>query len=109
MTCSIHPVLWARAMRKSILPALVLAAASFGATAATDYPIAGTQPSKRPAGAPVITSVTHNEAWYRRALRGVEAPYPSSLQFLESQGNWYTPFSRMGMNNPYDLRRWHQQ
>lgn len=109
MICSFSPTPGVRAFCKSVLPLLALAATPYEAVAATDYPIAGTQPSQRPVGAPAITNSTHNETWYRQALKGVEAPYPSSLQFLESQGNWYTPFSRMGMNNPYDLRRWHQR
>lgn len=73
-----------------------------------DYPIAGVDPSTRPAGAPSITSVEKDDAWYRRALTGISQPYPASLRFLEDQGNWYTPFNRPGMTRPYDIRGWHQ-
>jgi hypothetical protein len=75
---------------------------------AADNPIAGTTPWQRPTGAPVITSVDHDSAWFRRALTGISRPYPSSLRFLDDQGNWYTPFNRAGMTGPYDIRGWHQ-
>ena len=69
--------------------------------------IAGTTPSERPVVAPVITEVVKDVAWYKNALRGVEQPYPKSLQFLESQGNWFTPFTHAGMTGRYDIRGWH--
>jgi len=78
-----------------------------GGAAVAEYPVAGTQPDARPAGAPRITTVTHDQAWFARALHGVSAPYPPSLGFLDSQGNWYTPFNRPGMLPPYDIRGWH--
>lgn len=71
--------------------------------------IAGLNPSSRPAGAPVISSVNKDAAWYRHALHGVIPPYPASLRFLEDQGNWYTPFTRPGMTAPYDIRGWHKR
>ena len=49
------------------------------------------------------------EQWYQRALTGVAPPYPSSLRFLEDQGEWYTPFNHPGMTGPYDIRRWHDR
>jgi len=75
--------------------------------AAADYPIAGTQPSQRPAGAPVIEWVHHNHAWFEHALTGISRPYPRSLYFLDNQGDWYTPFTHPGMTGPYDIRGWH--
>ena len=72
------------------------------------YPIAGIAPQQRPANAPTIEWVQHDHAWFKHALTGVKPPYPHSLYFLDNQGNWYTPFSRPGMNPPYDLRGWHQ-
>jgi hypothetical protein len=78
-----------------------------GGAAVAEYPVAGTQPYARPVGAPRITTVTHDQAWFARALHGVSAPYPPSLGFLDSQGNWYTPFNRPGMLPPYDIRGWH--
>ncbi|NOQ80620.1 MAG: hypothetical protein GQ546_14625 [Gammaproteobacteria bacterium] len=81
----------------------------FSSTAsAADYPVAGTAPSQRPAGAPVMEWVQHNQAWYKYALTGVDMPYPKSLYFLDNQGNWYTPFTIPGMTGPYDLRGWHR-
>lgn len=73
------------------------------------YPIAGTQPDRRPDGAPRITEVIKPSGWYARALTGISQPYPNSLRFLEDQGNWYTPFNRPGMHDPYDIRGWHRQ
>jgi hypothetical protein len=70
--------------------------------------VAGTEPSQRPAGAPVLASFIKDAAWYRTALSGVEAPpYPFSLRFLEDQGAWYIPFNRPGLTGPYDIRNWH--
>ena len=75
---------------------------------AQGYPIGGTTPSQRPAGAPTITTVNHDGAWYRHALTGVVPPYPASLRFLEDQGNWHTPFNRPGATGPYDIRGWYR-
>jgi len=99
-------------MRK--LPPLFVITCLAGAAlpvGATDegYPIAGTTPWQRPAGAPVIEWVRHDRAWFERALTGIAPPYPRSLWFLDNQGNWYTPFDHPGMAPPYDLRGWHQK
>ena len=75
---------------------------------ADGYPIAGTNPSQRPQGAPKIEEVIKPEGWYSRALTGISQPYPSSLRFLEDQGNWYTPFNRPGMPGRYDIRGWYR-
>ena len=74
----------------------------------SEYPVAGSEPSQRPQGAPVIERVKHDKQWYEEALTGVNQPYPRSLRFLDSQGNWYTPFNRPGMPAPYDLRGWYE-
>lgn len=79
------------------------------ASADGGYPIAGTQPFERPAGAPVIREVKKDAGWYTRALTGISRPYPNSLSFLEDQGNWYTPFIHPGMPGRYDIRGWHSQ
>lgn len=79
------------------------------APVSAENPIAGTDPSQRPVGAPVITTVDHSGSWYTEALYGVSQPYPHSLSFLEDQGNWHTPFNRPGMPDPYDIRGWHQR
>jgi hypothetical protein len=71
--------------------------------------IAGTSPSIRPEGMPTITQVQHNTPWYVAALHGVEPPYPPSLNFLDNQGDWFTPFTHAGMSAPYDIRQWHAQ
>ena len=73
-----------------------------------NYPIAGLEPSQRPAGAPVIEWVQHDKAWFERALTGVHKPYPRSLYFLDNQGNWHTPFNHPGMRGRYDIRGWHR-
>lgn len=70
-------------------------------------PVAGTQPHARPAGAPQITSVTRDPAWFQRAMHGISQPHPQTLRWLDDQGNWYTPFNRPGMPPPYDIRGWH--
>lgn len=75
--------------------------------AAENFFVAGLKPSRRPAGAPTITTVSRNDDWRVRALKGVTQPVPASLGFLSSQGNWYTPFDRAGMTGPYDMRGWH--
>ena len=71
--------------------------------------VGGSTPDQRPAGAPTITEVQHDQAWYEHALTGVEKPYPRSLLFLDNQGDWWTPFTRPGMPGPYDIRGWHKK
>jgi hypothetical protein len=77
------------------------------AASAEDAPIAGLEPSMRPAGAPVITTYPKDAVWYRYALTGVSRPYPASLRFLDDQGAWHNPFVRPGMTGRYDIRNWH--
>lgn len=99
-------------MRKFFLALMQVAMLQMAATsvmAENIAYIAGTNPSQRPADAPVITQVQHDGAWYKAALKGVQEPYPQSLRFLENQGNWFTPFTHAGMNPPYDIRGWHTQ
>lgn len=81
----------------------------FQSIAATSQPIAGLNPSQRPADAPVITTFVKTGAWYAYALRGVVPPYPMSLRFLESQGAWFNPFLHASMTGPYDIRGLHGQ
>lgn len=70
--------------------------------------IAGTVPDQRPRGAPVIREFVRTADWRTRALTGVSEPFPASLDFLDRQGAWYTPFSNPGMPGYYDLRAWHR-
>lgn len=91
-----------------IFPALLLSATTVTQAGEITY-IAGTNPAERPATAPVITEVHKDGAWYTHALTGVDQPYPSSLHFLENQGNWFTPFTHPGMAAPYDIRGWHTE
>lgn len=88
---------------------LLLAAAVLYSTSAMAWtpPVAGSQPDRRPANAPMIHGYPKPTAWYAHALHGVLAPFPPTLGFLEFQGAWYTPFNRPGMTGPYDLRHWH--
>lgn len=72
------------------------------------YPIAGVDPSSRPAGAPVLSEVKKSDAWFAQALKGVMAPYPGSVErMIMDQGNWYTPFTVRGMPSYYDIRKLH--
>lgn len=87
--------------------ALLLAIAGVTGAAAQDLFVAGVVPSERPKGAPVVTEVAKDGAWYAQALHGVDSPYPASLRFLEDQGNWFDPFLHPGMTGPYDIRHWH--
>ena len=92
--------------------ALIAISGSFAGPAPAEqsgYPVAGTTPWQRPAGAPTIEWVHHDRSWYQRALTGISPPYPRSLYFLDNQGNWYTPFNHPGMLPPYDIRGWHQK
>ena len=95
-------------MRRLIWTMFVVTGGVISATAAA-YPIAGLQPDRRPAGAPVIEWVHHDRSWYEHALTGISRPYPKSLYFLDNQGYWYTPFIHPGMNGYYDIRGWHRQ
>lgn len=71
--------------------------------------IAGTNPAQRPQNAPTLTTEQKDAQWYARALTGVEQPYPASLQFLEDQGSWFSPFNHAGMTDRYDIRGWYRQ
>jgi len=86
---------------------LVAVTATWSIPSHSGHPVAGVNPSARPAEAPVITGVDKDDAWYRYALTGVSEPYPPNLKFLEDQGNWHTPFTRPGMVGRYDIRGWH--
>lgn len=81
-----------------LLPALAWA------TCAGAYPVAGTAPHQRPAGAPGVTATVPEP----NAMHGVTQPVPESIdRFMKDQGNWHTPFTRPGMPGPYDIRGWH--
>ena len=92
--------------RTTILVAMLFTSIS-GTALSAEYPVAGTAPHQRLAGAPVITSYPKNADWYQQALYGVSRPYPPSLRFLEDQEAWHTPFRQPGMLAPYDIRGWH--
>lgn len=92
------------------------------ASYASDYPVAGENPSQRPAGAPVIKEFAKTDAWYEHALYGIQKPafyptyasvrypdpYTGNLRlFLLDQGAWYNPFIYAGMVGYYDIRGWH--
>ncbi|MBP2295307.1 hypothetical protein [Azospirillum rugosum] len=70
--------------------------------------VAGSAPSVRRPDAPALAAVAKDARWYQKALSGVDSPYPTSLKFLDDQGNWYTPFTQPGMTGRYDLRHWHR-
>lgn len=94
-------------IKKTLIISFGLVVSFAGTVEAEVTFISGVQPDQRPANAPVIAEVKKNSEWYKKALTGVTPPYPSSLKFLESQGNWYIPFTRPGMVGYYDIRGWH--
>ncbi len=75
-------------------------------SAAINADIAGERSYERPDDAPIQSDISKDRDWYEQALHGVSPPYPHSLKFLESQGNWYTPFVHPGMPNRYNIRNW---
>ncbi len=87
----------------------VLGGAAFAAQDDEAYPVAGLKPDQRPAGAPVISFMQKDAAWYSSALSGVSRPYPPSLWFLDNQGAWFNPFQYPGMRPPYDIRSRHNR
>lgn len=93
-------------MRK-IIATLVIAVAAIGALRAEPYPIGGSTPDRRPAGAPRITEFQRGPTWLRDYDHGIDAPVPGHLGTAD-QGAWYTPFNRAGMTSPYDIRGWHR-
>lgn len=96
-----------RAIPTILLLLMFTLSIGYSAQSASDYPIAGTTPWQRPEGAPVTEWVKHDRPWFEEALTGVTPPYPRSLNFLDNQGYWYTPFIHPGMLPPYDLRGWY--
>lgn len=92
----------------AVLIGIGLAASSLSAAELGGTYVAGTMPDRRPPMAPVVVDVNKDNAWFQKALKGVEAPYPASVQAMVSnQGNWYTPFTIAGMVGHYDIRKWH--
>lgn len=95
----------AEKLTRILIVALALSGFVVGAQAAGSYPIAGTQPDRRPQDAPVITEGTPRSTV--RFFYGVAQPRPPSLSWSNDQGAWYTPFNQPGMTGPYDIRGWH--
>jgi len=85
---------------------LILKSGAVGAEADIRV-IGGAKPNQRPVNVPTISEVEKPSGWYSKSLTGIPQPYPASLDFLEDQGNWFTPFIVPGMTGPYDLRNWH--
>lgn len=71
--------------------------------------VAGLAPNQRPTGAPVIQEFAPSADWRTQSLAGVSEPIPASLDFIDSQGAWYTPFNQPGMPGYYDLRNMHHR
>jgi hypothetical protein len=71
--------------------------------------VAGLAPNQRPTGAPVIQEFAPSADWRTQSLAGVSEPIPASLDFIDSQGAWYTPFNQPGMPGYYDLRNLHHR
>ena len=85
--------------------AFAFLAIASGANAASMYPVAGTQPDRRPDNAPVIRDSARPSE--EKFFFGVVKPRPASLSWFADQGGWYTPFNRPGATGPYDIRGWH--
>lgn len=69
--------------------------------------VAGLQPDRRPAGAPVIVEAPISPEQLARFLRGIEAPPPGNVATIAATGQWFVPLRQPGMTPPYDLRGWH--
>jgi hypothetical protein len=83
-------------------------ASSLLSTTSTEF-VAGLVPDQRPAGAPVIQEFAPSSDWRAQSLAGISKPIPASLDFIDSQGAWYTPFNQPGMPGYYDLRNLHHR
>ena len=95
-------------MMRHIGAGIVLCGLWSCAAFAEGYPIAGTQPDRRPEGAPTITQYVQDRAALARYLHGVSQPIPPSISAnAKDQGAWFTPFNHPGMSPPYDPRGWH--
>ncbi len=71
--------------------------------------VAGVKPNQRPTGAPVMREFVPDTGWRKRFLAGISNPTPPNLNFINSQGAWYTPFNQPGMPGYYDLRNLHNK
>lgn len=81
-------------------------ASSLLSATSTEF-VAGLAPNQRPTGAPVIHEFAPSANWRTQSLVGVSEPIPASLDFIDNQGAWYTPFNQPGMPGYYDLRNLH--
>lgn len=80
----------------------------WGQSATVPVPdVAGLTPYERPSRAPRMPDVVPDPDWRRKALHGVSDPIPSSLDFLQNHGRWYSPFFEPGMTGRYDIRGFH--
>lgn len=70
--------------------------ASTTAAAAQSY-VAGSAPDRRPEQAPRIQAVKHDARWLNAAAAGVSKPHPAVCGSLKDQGDWYTPFTNVGV------------
>ncbi len=89
-----------------LIALLLFSACAWAQTPSEPLYISGLNPDKRPAQAPATTGFTP-VGMSNTALKGVEGEPAASLQFLNNQGAWFTPFTRPGMTGPYDIRGWH--
>jgi hypothetical protein len=85
-----------------------LIACAVGAVAQTDGYVAGLQPDRRPDMAPPQpTDTVRTSRQLEYALHGIEKPVPGNVESIAATGNWWVPLRYPGMNQPYDLRGWH--
>ena len=71
--------------------------------------VAGLQPDRRPAGAPVLSEQVLDAATRERRLHGVAKPWPGNVGQIAETGNWFVPLRHAGMTGPYDIRGWHSR
>ena len=90
-----------------VILALLFVAGAVAPARAQSY-VAGTQPDRRPEGAPRVQAFEKSPKWQKAATAGVARPIPPSLKFLDDQGAWFTPFTRPGMPGRYDIRKLHR-
>jgi hypothetical protein len=88
--------------------AVGLMACAVGAMAQTGGYVAGLQPDRRPDTAPPQpTETVRTPEQLEHALHGIEKPIPGNVESIAATGNWWVPLRYPGMNQPYDLRGWH--
>ena len=96
-------------VKASKRPSAYAESANKVSTATSAEFVAGFTPNQRPTQAPIIQEFVPGATWRAQALAGISEPIPASLDFIDNQGAWYTPFNQPGMPGFYDLRNLHHK